>query len=36
MLSIEVDLLRVTTDPSNLGAKARRVIHTHVIESTLM
>jgi hypothetical protein len=34
--SIQLDIFSATTDPSNIGAKPRRVIHTHVLDTKVM
>jgi hypothetical protein len=34
--SIQLEIFGATTDPSNLGAKPRRIIHTHLVDSTVM
>jgi hypothetical protein len=34
--SVSLDIFSATNDPSNLGAKARRVIHTHVLDTKVM
>ncbi|MDF2691809.1 MAG: hypothetical protein K0S65_192 [Labilithrix sp.] len=36
LLSIQLDIFSATTDPSNLGAKPRRVIHSRLLDSKLM
>lgn len=36
IVSIQLDIFRATTDPSNLGAKPRRVIHSRLLDSTVM
>jgi hypothetical protein len=36
IVSVEVDLLNVPVDPVDIGANARRVIHTHLLDSKAM
>ncbi|HVH40699.1 MAG TPA: hypothetical protein VM925_00095, partial [Labilithrix sp.] len=36
IVSVQLDVLRVTADPTNLGAKPRRIIHTRVLDSSAM
>lgn len=34
--TLEVTIFGATTDPSNIGAKPRRIIHAHLVDSTVM
>ncbi len=34
--SVQLEIFSATTDPSNIGAKPRRVIHSHLVDSTIM
>jgi hypothetical protein len=36
IVSIHIDLFSSNADPTNIGAKARRVIHTHLLDSKVM
>jgi hypothetical protein len=36
LVSVQIDLFHTNVDPTNIGASARRVVHTHVIDSQLL